>query len=115
VRWKRNFPREYLLSANAGNFFPQRLGTIFLVKNNSTIFKNKIKKANNLTLLVTLLITIGLVALSALITRLRKFKASPPVASFTITQQIQQIDRALLLPLPFCFIIKLLMYCVDEN
>jgi hypothetical protein len=34
-------------SANTGNFFPQKLGTIFFVTNNSKIFKNKIKKVNH--------------------------------------------------------------------
>jgi hypothetical protein len=54
---KWNFPREDFvwescISANVGNFFPQKLGTIFFVTNNSKIFKNKINNVNHLTLVI---------------------------------------------------------------
>jgi hypothetical protein len=88
--------------------------------NNSKIFKDKIQKVK---FNIGNFFIIGLIAPSALITRLLHFKAS--VASSTITQHIEQI---LLLHLKnnnnyfqspvmtlICFIIKLLIYCVDEN
>jgi hypothetical protein len=47
-----------------------------IVTNNSKMFNNKIKKVNNLILVTFFLLYIGLVPLSAPITRLSKFEAS---------------------------------------
>jgi hypothetical protein len=50
------FPAVVLHKGYAGNFFPQKLGPMFFLTNNSKIFKNKIEKANNLTLATFLLL-----------------------------------------------------------